>query len=69
MNELENLIGALVMILSKSGGTITLTEEDYNNTDFTKDIVIEVGDKELTLKLADPEPQSKIIKPKLEIVK
>jgi hypothetical protein len=69
MNDLENLIGALVMILNKLGGTVTLTEEDFNTTDFAKDIAIEVNDKELTVKLVDPEPESKIITPKLEIVK
>lgn len=71
MGDLENLIGAFVLILAKNGGSITITEEDFNNAEkqLDNDIVLEVEGNNLTVKLVPPEQPSKIIKPKLEIVK
>jgi hypothetical protein len=71
MGDLENLIGAFVLILAKNGGSITLSEEDFKNAEdkLGYDIALEVEGGNLVVKLLEPEPQSKIIKPKLEIVK
>lgn len=71
MDELENLLGAFVLVLAKNGGSVSITEEDFKNAEnrLNSDIVLEVDGNTLIVKLVTPEQESKIIKPKLEVVK